>query len=88
MKAYKKLLGSNIPCQNYLALNILLDKGREKLLKEKSYLSMLESIEHSSGTNFINSDFQKETISIAREMAMLTPKELYEFIREEKYVAS
>ncbi|MBE5813017.1 MAG: hypothetical protein E7314_05115 [Clostridiales bacterium] len=82
MKAYKKLLTQNLPMQNYLALNILLDKGRERLKKEKSYLSMVDNIEHSE--NLVMVDFQKKVLEIARDMATLTPRELYEYIREEK----
>ena len=82
MKAYKKLLTQNLPMQNYLALNILLDKGRESLKKEKSYLSMVDNIEHSD--NLVMVDFQKKVLEIARDMATLTPRELYEYIREEK----
>lgn len=82
MKAYKKLLTQNLPMQNYLALNILLDKGRERLKKEKSYLSMVDNIEHSD--NLVMVDFQKKVLEIARDMATLTPRELYEYIREEK----
>jgi len=82
VKAYKKLLTQNLPMQNYLALNILLDKGRERLKKEKSYLSMVDNIEHSD--NLVMVDFQKKVLEIARDMATLTPRELYEYIREEK----
>jgi len=82
VKAYKKLLTQNLPMQNYLALNILLDKGRERLKKEKSYLSMVDNIEHSE--NLVMVDFQKKVLEIARDMATLTPRELYEYIREEK----
>jgi len=82
VKAYKKLLTQNLPMQNYLALNILLDKGRESLKKEKSYLSMVDNIEHSD--NLVMVDFQKKVLEIARDMATLTPRELYEYIREEK----
>jgi len=82
VKAYKKLLTQNLPMQNYLALNILLDKGRERLKKEKSYLSMVDNIEHSD--NLVMVDFQKKVLEIARDMATLTHRELYEYIREEK----
>ena len=84
MKAYETIVNKTVPLVNHLALNVLIDKGRECLLEEKSYLSMIESIDSEKKNNLLTNDFQKEIVSIARNMAMLTPSELYEFIRDEK----
>jgi len=43
---------------------------------------MVDNIEHSD--NLVMVDFQKKVLEIARDMATLTPRELYEYIREEK----
>ena len=82
MKEYKKILGKNHPMQNSLALTLLLEKGRENILNEQFYNSMLKSAEENSNA-FMTVDFQKEFIKIARDMAKMKSNDLYEFIKNE-----
>lgn len=81
MEKYKEVLGNNIHIKNKLALEVLLDKGRENLLDAKTYNEMLKFVEEHR-TKLMTLEFQKEVIKIARDMARMNPNDLYEFIKD------
>ena len=81
MTKYKEILGNNLHIQNKLALEILLDKGRENLLDAKTYNEMLQYVEDNH-SKLMTLDFQKELVKIARDMARMNTNDLYEFIKE------
>lgn len=82
MREYKKILGNNNPMQNVLGLTLLLEKGRENILNDKFYNSMLKNAEENSNA-FMTVEFQKEYIKIARDMAKMKSNDLYDFIKNE-----
>lgn len=82
MREYKKVLGKNHYLQNDIALSILIDKGKEKLLDDKVYNEMLEYVKVNPNT-FMTVDYQLECIKIARDMANMKKNDLYDFIKNE-----
>lgn len=59
MKEYKNILGRNNPLQNRLAIELLLQKGRENILNDNFYNKLLENVEKNP-SDFMTVDFQKE----------------------------
>lgn len=82
MREYKKVLGKNHYLQNDIALSILIDKGKEKLLDDKLYNEMLEYV-RLNPNGFMTLDFQLECIKIARDMAKMKKNDLYDFIKSD-----
>lgn len=81
MEKYKEILGNNLHIKNKLALQVLLDKGRENLLDAKTYNEMLKYVEENR-TNLMTLEFQQEIVKIARDMARMNPNDLYQFIKD------
>lgn len=81
MKEYKNILGRNNPLQNRLAIELLLQKGRENILNDNFYNKLLENVEKKPN-DFMTVDFQKEYIKISRDMANMTSNDLFEFIKD------
>lgn len=82
MREYQKILGKNNPLQNQLALTLLFEKGRENILNDKFYNSMLKSVDEKPNP-FMTADFQKEYIKISKDMASMKSNDLYDFIKNE-----
>lgn len=82
MKEYKKILGNNHYLQNDIALSILIDKGREKLLNNNIYNEMATYIRNNPN-EFMTLDFQLECLKIAKDMANMRKNDLYDFIKSE-----
>ena len=81
MRKYKNNLKSNNPVQNAMALTILLEKGRENILNENYFKEMLKGIENKPNA-LMSVEYQKEMLNIAKNMAQMENKDLYEFIHD------
>ena len=79
---YKKVLGNNSYHQNFLALNLLLDKGREAMCDDDFYKELMNYAE-TNPSNFLSVEYQKEYIKIAKDMSKLETNELLKFIKDE-----
>ena len=55
---YKKVLGNNSYHQNFLALNLLLDKGREAMCDEDFYKELINYAETNT-SNFLSVNIKK-----------------------------
>ena len=78
---YREMFNNNYQ-QNYLALNLLLEKGREALLDNNFYNELLKYAEDNPSM-FMTVEFQKGYIKIAREMAQMNSNDLFRFIKNE-----
>jgi len=77
---YQEMFNNNYQ-QNYLALNLLLEKGREALLDNNFYNELMKYAEDNP-SKFMTVEFQKGYIKIAREMAQMNSNDLFRFIKE------
>lgn len=79
MKEYKNNLKRNDPVQNTMALTILLEKGKENILNDNYFKEMLKSIENKPNA-LMSVEYQKEILDIAKNMAQMENKDLYDYI--------
>lgn len=84
---YKSVLGRNNYLQNALALNCLLDLGRNNLLNDDFYNRQLKELEdkydEDKDNPLMTKDFAMESLKISRQMATLQMKEICSFIQNE-----
>ena len=86
-KNYKKVLELNNSIQNNMALAMLINYGRKNILSDDYYNNLINNIEKNKDkNNFITSDFQKEILKIARNMAELPINDLYDYIKKEVHI--
>lgn len=81
MKNYEKTINKNNITQNALALNILLQVGRNSLLNEEKFKNMIDGIDDKKNA-LMSADYQKEVYEIARKMAQLQDKDLCVYIHD------
>ena len=79
MKKYEEFIDIRKQIPNAFALNTLLELGRRNILDDNYYQKMLNNIEKNNNA-FMTADYQKETLKIARDMAKVSDRDLYEFI--------
>ena len=88
MKEDNKLyLRKNDYFQNNMALEILLEFGRNSLKDENFYKKQIKEIEErhqaGKGSTFMTKDYEIEIIKISRRMALMPSKDLYDYIQNE-----
>ena len=77
MKKYENLIDKRNLTQNGIALNILLQCGRNNLLNDEKYENMIKG---ANGTGLMTAEFQKQVYEIARNMAKLDDKGFCEYV--------
>ena len=88
MKEDNKLyLRKNDYFQNNMALENLLEFGRNNLKDEEFYNKQIKEIEErhqeGKGSTFMTKDYEIEIIKISRRMALMPSKDLYDYIQNE-----
>ena len=79
MREYRNNLKKNDPVQNAMALVILLEKGKENILNDVYFEKILNSLENKPNA-LMSVEYQKEILYIAKNMAQMENKDLYDFI--------
>ena len=83
----KSYLRKNDYFQNNMALENLLNFGRNSLKDDEFYNKQIKEIEErhqeGKGSTFMTKDYEIEIIKISRRMASMPSKDLYDYIQNE-----
>lgn len=86
-KDNKSYLRKNDYLQNNLALENLLEFGRNNLKDDEFYNNQIKEIEENyqkgKGTPIMTKDYAIEIIKISRKMASMPSKDLYDYIQNQ-----